>query len=145
MAQADLPRGRDEWLWAAAGAMLLAAQVMLIVMTRGMTHANAATIAAVLPLILGLAIPTALLLLAGPRLIGCEPTPLIWAALFSAGLLMRAVWMGQTPPLEDDFLRYLWDGAAYLSPWLRSSSELTRTIYNASSRRPASASSAAGA
>ena len=36
-------------------------------------------------------------------------------------------------------------GCAYLSPWLRSSSELTRTIYNASSRRPASASSAAGA
>ena len=106
-----LPRSRTEWFWAAVGVMLVAAQVLLIHTTRGLTHVNAETIWAVALLILGLAIPAALLLASGPTLIRSEPTPFIWAALFVGGLSMRAVWFGQVPPLDDDFFRYLWDGA----------------------------------
>ncbi len=106
-----LPRNGNEWLWAAIGPMLVAAQVLIMSTTRGLTHHNAETIALVLPLILGVAIPAAVLLLAGHTLVKSEPTPFIWAALITIGLLMRAVWFGQVPPLDDDFFRYLWDGA----------------------------------
>ena len=106
-----LPRSGNEWLWAAIGLMLVAAQLLIMSTTRGLTHHNAETIPLVLPLILGVAIPAVVLLLAGPSLVKSEPTPFIWAALIVVGLLMRAVWFGQVPPLDDDFFRYLWDGA----------------------------------
>ena len=109
------PSAGKHWLWAAMGLMLVAAQVLLIVSTRGLIHHNAATYAAVLPLILAIAIPAALLLLAGPRLLAAPPTPFIWATLIVVGVLMRAVWFGQTPPLDDDYFRYLWDGAVVAS------------------------------
>lgn len=106
-----LPHTRNEWIWGLLGLALVAAQVPLIRMTLGLHHGNATTMAAVLPLILGLAIPTAVLLALGPRLIASEPTPFTWLAIILCGALLRLVWIGQVPPLDDDYFRYLWDGA----------------------------------
>ncbi len=106
-----LPRGRVEIEFAAAGFLLVASQFVLIRITRGLNHDTAANFAAVLPLILGLAVPAALLLALLPRLVSMPPSRFAWIALIAVGLLMRVVWFGVTPPLEDDYNRYLWDGA----------------------------------
>ena len=111
MRESLLPRGRDEWIFAAAGLMLVAAQLVLIATTRGLTHLNATTYTAVAPLLLGLAVPTVALLIAAPRLIATPPSRLVWVGLIAVGALLRLVWLGVVPPLDDDFFRYLWDGA----------------------------------
>lgn len=111
MTRSILPSTPSEWTWVVLGLVLVAAQVLLIRMTLGLHHGNATTLAAVLPLMLGVAIPTGLLLAMGPRLVSAEPTPVVWGALIGCGLLLRLVWLGQVPPLDDDYFRYLWDGA----------------------------------
>jgi len=47
------------------------------------------------------------------RNIPCSKTLLAWA--IAAGFIMRAVLMNSTPILEDDYYRYLWDGAVTAS------------------------------
>ena len=111
MRESLLPRGRSECLFAAAGLALVAAQLVLIGSTRGLTHLNATTYSSVAPLILGLAVPTAAMLLAAPRLIAMPPSRFVWLAVIVVGALLRLVWLGVVPPLDDDFFRYLWDGA----------------------------------
>lgn len=96
---------------ACAGAILVAAQLALIWLTRGLGHATATTIPSVAPLVLGLALPAALLLLMAPRLARLEPSRAALLVVFVGGLALRAVWFGSPAPLEDDFKRYLWDGA----------------------------------
>lgn len=58
-----------------------------------------------------------LLALRGWRKLGTEsPTPrplALW--ILAAGVAMRAVFLFSTPVLEDDFYRYLWDGAVAAS------------------------------
>lgn len=98
------------WL-ALAGLVLLVAQYALIVTTRGLTHVNAETIAAVRPLIVGLAVPTALMLAAALWLVRQPDTRAGWLVLVGIGLALRALWLGHVPPLDDDYFRYLWDGA----------------------------------
>lgn len=106
-----LPGSRDERLAAVIAIVLLASQPVLVATTLGLTHHNAETMRVVMPMILGLALPTGLLLLAGPRLVRLPPTPFAWALLIGVGLVLRLLWLGKTPPLDDDFFRYLWDGA----------------------------------
>jgi alpha-1,6-mannosyltransferase len=104
-------RRRAETLFAAAGLACIASQVLLIVLTRGLDHDSAASFWAVLPLILGLAVPTGLLLVAAPWLVRVKPSALVLATLITVGLAMRLAWLGTPPPLEDDYHRYLLDGA----------------------------------
>lgn len=106
-----LPSGKSEWLFAAAGLALVAAQLVLIRTTLGLDHDTAQTFAAVAPLILGLAIPGLALIAAGPRLVATPPSPCVLLVLVACGLAMRLAWFGTVPPLEDDYNRYLWDGA----------------------------------
>ncbi|KAB2914290.1 MAG: hypothetical protein F9K29_15025 [Hyphomicrobiaceae bacterium] len=94
-----------------AGALLVAGQCALVWLTRGLTHATATTISSVVPLIVGLSLTTALLLLMAPRLGRVQPTRSALLIVFLAGLALRAVWLASPAPLEDDFKRYLWDGA----------------------------------
>jgi hypothetical protein len=96
---------------ACAGIALVASQVGLIWLTWGLTHAVATTVTSVAPLILGLALPAALLLMLAPRLARLEPSRAALLLVFVLGLALRAVWLGAPVPLEDDFKRYLWDGA----------------------------------
>lgn len=100
------------WVFAAAvGLGLVAAQVGSIRATAGLDHAAAQTVASVLPLIGWLTIPAGVLLLAGPRLVRTAPSGIGWIVLMGCGLAMRLAWIGAVPPLEDDYFRYLWDGA----------------------------------
>jgi alpha-1,6-mannosyltransferase len=107
----DLALGLGPVLFACAGGALLASEMALIWYTQSLTHATATTIASVLPLILGLAVPTALLLAMGRRLENLQPSGPALLVVFLVGLALRAAWFGAPAPLEDDFQRYLWDGA----------------------------------
>jgi hypothetical protein len=98
-----------------AGVAFVVAQLAVLRFTCGLSHQTATTVFAVLPLIAGLALPTALLLLLAPRLTWLEPARTALLIVFLAGLTLRAVWFGAAAPLEDDFQRYLWDGAVVAS------------------------------
>lgn len=125
-----LPKGRAEAIFAAAGLALIACQAALLLATRGLNHDTAAAVAAVLPLIGWLALPTIGLLAASPRLVVIAPSAFVWAMLIATGIAMRLVWLGTPPPLEDDFNRYLWDGAMVahgLDPYLRAPADYLGT------------------
>ncbi|MGF1651130.1 MAG: hypothetical protein ACFCUN_11845 [Hyphomicrobiaceae bacterium] len=98
-------------------------QLILRQVTGGLNHDTAAALTAVLPLIAVLTASTALVLMLGGRL-GNERKSSISADLLLiliGGLTMRLVWLGVPPPLEDDYYRYLVDGAAVargLNPYL---------------------------
>ena len=96
---------------AVAGAALVASQLALAWATTGLTHATATTLRSVLPLIVGLSLPAGVALLLAPRLGQIAPTRSALVVLALVGLAMRAVWLNRPAPLEDDFYRYLWDGA----------------------------------
>jgi len=98
-------------IFAAAGIALIACQAWLVLATRGLSHGNSGELSAVLPLILGLAVPTGLLLAAASRLSSIPPTRAALITMCAVGVVMRLVWLGTLPPLEDDYYRYLWDGA----------------------------------
>lgn len=90
---------------------LLLSQGVLLIATRGLTHATATSAGAVLPLIAGLGLPAACALAWAPRLANVPVNRTTLLLLVTAGFLMRALWFGTPAPLEDDYFRYLWDGA----------------------------------
>ncbi len=96
--------------FAVAGVALVLAQVILIRVTLGLDHDTATAFARVWPLILGLAVPAGIAFAFAPRLVTLSPTRAALGVLVVAGLAMRLVWFGQTPPVETDFERYMWDG-----------------------------------
>ena len=96
---------------AIGAALLLAAHAWLVWATLGLTHANANTLRAVAPLIVGLGLPAAIALFFAPRLAHFSPTRLALGIVFATGLAMRLMWFAVPAPLEDDFNRYMWDGA----------------------------------
>ncbi len=92
---------------------MLLSQAIVLILTRGLTHATATSVSAVLPLIAGLGLPAAFALLCAPRLANVPVNRTTLLILATAGLLMRAIWFGTPAPLEDDYFRYLWDGAVF--------------------------------
>lgn len=94
-----------------AGLVLVLSHAWLVAATRGLTHAGAESIASIMPLMLGLAAPTGLMLLVAPRLAAGPATPVAIGVVVIVGLVLRLLWFGTPPPLEDDYFRYLWDGA----------------------------------
>lgn len=111
-----------------AAVLLVGAQIALVRLAPAYTGPRPTAIAEVLPLIVLLALPGALALLAVPRLTRLAPTPLAMAVMLGCGLLMRVVWLGAPAPLEDDFYRYLWDGAMLahgLDPYALAPDEVT--------------------
>ena len=90
---------------------MAASALLLVRLTAGLTHETAVTVVAVAPLIAGLALPVAMLLALSRWLSRVETSAASLAVLFAVGLVMRLVWLGQPAPLEDDYHRYLWDGA----------------------------------
>lgn len=91
--------------------VLVASQVVLAGLAPGYAAARPARVVDVLPLIGLLSFPAALGLLAVPRLASLAPGRIALIAMIGCGLAMRLVWLGAPAPLEDDFYRYLWDGA----------------------------------
>lgn len=91
--------------------LLVASQAMLAAIAGGLTHATAVTIAVVAPLLVLVMVPAALGLAAGPSLARLGDARPHLAIMVVVGLAMRLVWLGSPVPLEDDFNRYLLDGA----------------------------------
>lgn len=100
---------------ALAGLTFVFAQIALTWLTRGLNHQTATSVSSVLPLLVGLAGPTAVLLVLAPRITLLRPCRIAVLIVFLVGLAMRLVWFGVSAPLEDDFQRYLWDGAVVAS------------------------------
>ena len=96
--------------FAGAGAALVAAQIVLIWATRGLDNDAAEAFGAVMPLIVGLAVPAAVAFFYAPRLAHVTPSRVTIGILLVVGLALRLVWFGQVPPVETDYQRYMWDG-----------------------------------
>lgn len=100
------------------GILLAASQIALVALSPRLTHAAAKDFADVAPLV-GLLSATAavgLVYMRSMRAVTVDQsrTPPIWP-MIGLGLAMRLMWFATAPPLEDDFYRYLWDGAAVAS------------------------------
>ncbi len=98
-------------VWLGAGVALLAAQLVLLALSRRFAY-EASLVHLPIPwlVVLGvtagvvfLALPWAVRRARGGRLL------LVW--IVAVGVLMRVAMLPSTPVLEDDFNRYLWDGA----------------------------------
>ena len=113
-------------LFAAGGSALLLSQAALLLATRGLTHASAMSVGAVLPLIAGLGIPAVCALVCAPRLAIVPVNRTTVLLLVAIGFLMRAMWFGAPAPLEDDYFRYLWDGAVVANGFARQCRALAR-------------------
>ncbi len=74
-----------------------------------MTHAAPA--GTILPLILLTAIPTAAILTLTPAFVRADPQAKALGFMIAAGIALRLLWLAAPPMIEDDFHRYLWDGA----------------------------------
>lgn len=91
--------------------LLLAAQIGLVGIAPSLAGAKPSAVGDVLPLIALLSVPAGLALMAAPLVLRSAPSRIVMAVMIGAGLVMRLVWFGVPAPLEDDFYRYLWDGA----------------------------------
>jgi len=112
--QKPLPLLAAAFLLGAAALFILASQLMLVWLAPGLTSATAMTIASVAPLIAGIALPAALCLAVTPLLVQIGGRPeYAWLlpTMIAFGALIRLVWFAAPPALEDDYFRYLWDGA----------------------------------
>ncbi len=94
-----------------AGVLIAASQLMLAALAPGLTHGSATSIATVLPLILLIGLPAALALAATPFLLRLRDGRAVLIAVILFGVAIRFVWFFAPPMIEDDFYRYLWDGA----------------------------------
>jgi hypothetical protein len=103
--------GGAMWLLAGAALIIAGSQIALAILAPGLTHASAMTIAAVLPLILLIGLPAGMALAAPPLLLRMAVPHRALLAVFITGCAIRLIWFAAPPMIEDDFYRYLWDGA----------------------------------
>lgn len=101
----------------ALAAVLVASQWMMARLSPGWAQIELQTLADALPVVLLLGVPAALGLALAPRLsrwAGFLETAgrrqALWL-MVAVGLAMRFVWYGVPVLIDDDFFRYLWDGA----------------------------------
>jgi hypothetical protein len=100
---------------------VVAGQAALVALAPSLAGVKPTKLAAVLPLITLLFVPAALGLVIAmaafgrPQAVSSAPQPdagrWLLVAIILSGLVMRLMWFGAPVPLEDDFYRYLWDGA----------------------------------
>ena len=91
--------------------LLLASQIALALLSSGLTHTAVKRLADVAPFIALLSLPALVGLVCARAMAQVAlPARAFWL-MIAAGLAMRLVWFATPPPLEDDFYRYLWDGA----------------------------------
>jgi alpha-1,6-mannosyltransferase len=113
---------------AGAGAVLIASHAALVWIVAGLSNEpGAKTFAPIAPMVLALALPAGLALLAAPRLATIAPSRIALALVFVTGLALRALWFGSPALIEDDFNRYLWDGAVVahgLDPYRHAPSDI---------------------
>ena len=98
--------------WVGSGALLLGAQFWLLGLSPRFAYEGPVLQRPIAELV-ALGVAAGAIYLALPWMIRATVRPgralLAWA--FAVGLLMRLAMLPSTPILEDDFHRYLWDGA----------------------------------
>ncbi len=99
------------WLGLSVASILVAAQVGLVWMAPSLAGAKLQAVHEIAPLIALLSVPAAVGLIVAPWLMRLPPTSIATVVMIGTGLAMRLVWFGVPAPLEDDFYRYMWDGA----------------------------------
>lgn len=93
-------------------AIVIAAQAMLAFLSPSMSQASMHTPGDVLLLLALTMLPAGIgLAYALKFLDALTPSRRLLGIIFMAGLAVRLVWIGAPGPMEDDFNRYLWDGA----------------------------------
>lgn len=111
--------------------LLVASQAALVVLAQSTANAKPVTVSAAMPIVMLLAIPGAVGWAMSANLERLVPTPRGIAAMLAAGLAMRLVWFWAAVPLEDDYFRYLWDGALVahgLDPYAMSPEQVAASI-----------------
>lgn len=98
------------WLGGAA-VIAVASQIWLAAVAPSLTHQTASQLLGVLPLLTVLPLSTAAALWLFWRQGYMRSGAAAILLMCAAGLAMRLVWFGSPAPIEDDFYRYLWDGA----------------------------------
>ncbi len=126
----------------AAAIAIASSQLILVWLAPGLTSATAMTIASVTPLIAGIALPAAICLAATSVLVHSGQRPgseWLLLAMISLGAFIRLVWLAAPPALEDDFFRYLWDGALLahgFNPYTHSPAAVVRGLADPASAIP---------
>ncbi len=98
-------------MWVGAGVALLAAQLVLLALSRRFAY-EASLVHLPIPWLVALGVTAGVVFLALPwaaRRVRSSRLLLVW--IVAVGVLMRVAMLSSTPVLEDDFNRYLWDGA----------------------------------
>jgi hypothetical protein len=93
-----------------AAALILASQLWIVGLAPQLTHQTATQLGTVMPVIAALSIAAACALLAAVQLERARP-PQAFTFVLLFGLALRLIWLGAPAPIEDDYHRYLWDGA----------------------------------
>jgi hypothetical protein len=91
--------------------LLVVGQAALAWLSPGYAGPHPTAVVRMLPLILLLTLPSALALIVVAWLSEQPARRGVMPVMLIGGLLMRLVWLGSPAPLEDDYHRYLWDGA----------------------------------
>ncbi len=91
--------------------VLVACQWLMARGSPGWTQASFRTIADVLPMVALLGLPALLALAMAPLLGRLAPSRVALGAMLFTGFAMRLVWYGVPVVIDDDYFRYLWDGA----------------------------------
>ncbi len=99
------------WLGLSVASILVAAQVGLVWIAPSLAGEKLQAVREIAPLIALLSVPAAVGLMVAPWVMRLPPTSIAMAVMIGTGLAMRLVWFGVPAPLEDDFYRYMWDGA----------------------------------
>jgi hypothetical protein len=95
--------------------VLVAAQWGMALLSPGWPQASFRTIIDVLPVIALLGLPALAVVAVTPVLTRLPPSRPAICAMIAAGLAMRHVWYGVPVTIDDDYFRYLWDGAVLAS------------------------------
>lgn len=96
---------------AGAALLLIAAQWLMARLSPGWAQTELRTISDALPLVLLLAAPGLAGLMALPWLPRLAGDRRAFWLMLGTGLLMRLVWYGVPGAIDEDHIRYLWDGA----------------------------------
>ncbi|MDX2158293.1 MAG: glycosyltransferase 87 family protein [Hyphomicrobiaceae bacterium] len=100
---------------AALAVLLVASQWQMARSSPGWTQASFRSMVDVLPVVLLLGAPALLGVMAVPLLTRLPTGRGTVCVMLATGLAMRLVWYGTAVVIDDDYFRYLWDGAILAS------------------------------
>ena len=90
--------------------LLLLRQIALVVAATALDRETIQRSFDLAPFLAWLTVPTLIGFYVAPKLLKTA-TPRFFGFMVATGICLRLSWFGSLPPLDDDFYRYLWDGA----------------------------------